>query len=361
MSTDRTAPFGARDALPDQHPTGSEHRAVRWGFLGAGHIARASVGPAVRRLGGVELHAVASRDPARARSLAPAVVYADYDALLADERVDVVYVALHNRAHAPWTIRALAAGKHVLCEKPLGMTAEEAAAMAAAATSAGRLLVEAAWNRWHPRTRDLENLLTRRVLGDITLVEAVFDGALPERDNYRRYAHLGGGALLDVGFYAVSAVLAAYGWAPPTEVAAEAEHWPVAGADWRTRATLRFGPGRAHIEASLTGRGQERLTITGTAGVASLTPDPFTALARPVELVVRSDGARQVRTYPPVDPYLLMVAEVSRAVRGEPSAALVPTAQSRAVAAVIDTLLHHTRPADHFPRRDSHGEHHSRV
>ena len=122
---------------------------VRWGFLGAGGIARTALAPAVAAASGAVLHAVAARDPARAAALGPVRAYGDYAALLADDDVDAVYVALHNDAHLPWTLAALAAGKHVLCEKPLGLSAAEVDQMAAAAGD--RLVVEASWYRWHPR------------------------------------------------------------------------------------------------------------------------------------------------------------------------------------------------------------------
>ncbi|MFD1277681.1 Gfo/Idh/MocA family protein [Streptomyces kaempferi] len=166
--------------------------------------------------------------------------------------------------------------KHVLCEKPLGLSAAEVKDIADAARAADRLLVEAAWNRWHPRTRDIAELLARGAVGEVRHVEAAFDGADPDRHNYRRDAALGGGALLDVGCYAVSAVLAAYGWAVPTVTAVRRDSWPGGSADRHTYAELRFDRGTAVLLASLTGTGHEALVITGTTGVLRL-DRPFTA------------------------------------------------------------------------------------
>src|SRR3954469_13651417 len=119
---------------------------VRWGFLGAGMIAGV-LARAVQTAEGAVLQAVAARDLARAEGLRPVSAYDDYAAVVADDQVDAVYVALSNDLHRPWTIAALEAGKAVLCEKPLGLTAAEVDDMQAAAYAAGALLVEASWSR----------------------------------------------------------------------------------------------------------------------------------------------------------------------------------------------------------------------
>ncbi|GHH84813.1 oxidoreductase [Streptomyces sulfonofaciens] len=310
---------------------------VGWGFLGAGHIATANVGPAVRGLAGAELRAAAGRDRRRTGALGAAACYPDYADLLADDSVDVVYIALHNSAHAQWAVRALEAGRHVLCEKPLGLSAAEVETMARAAAASGRLLVEATWNRWHPQTRDLARLLAEGVVGEVRHVAAVFDGADPDPDNYRRVAALGGGALWDVGCYAVAAVLAAYGWAAPTVTAVRRDTWPGGSADVRTSVDLGFAHGTATVLASLSGTGQESLVITGTGGTLCM-DHPFTAGRGPAEIRLETVRGSQVRHYPPVDPYALMAAEVTRAAAGDPSAFLVPLDQSLAVAGALDSI-----------------------
>ncbi|GAA4785803.1 Gfo/Idh/MocA family oxidoreductase [Streptomyces ziwulingensis] len=310
---------------------------VGWGFLGAGHIATANVGPAVRGLDGAVLRAAAGREPRRTGALGAERTFTDYADLVADPSVDVVYIALHNSAHAEWAVRALRAGKHVLCEKPLGLRAAEVETMIHAADAAGRLLVEATWNRWHPRTRDLARLLAEGVVGEVRHVEAVFDGADPDPHNYRRDAALGGGALLDVGCYAVGAVLAAHGWAAPVVTGVRRDTWPGGSADLRTRAELRFPGGTGCVLASLTGTGQESLTITGTGGTLCL-DRPFTAGREPAGLRVRTAEGVDVRPYPPVDPYALMAAEMTRAAAGDRSAFLVPLDQSLAVAKTLDAI-----------------------
>ncbi|HEY7198861.1 MAG TPA: Gfo/Idh/MocA family oxidoreductase [Candidatus Dormibacteraeota bacterium] len=175
---------------------------VRWGVLGAAWIAEKAVLPAMREAGGAELLAIAARDPARAREVAARHgvprVHEDYAALLADPDVDAVYLPLPNSLHLPWTERALAAGKHVLCEKPLALNATEAREMAEAARASGRLLMEAAMYRFQPRMRELVASLAG---ADIRHVSASFAFPIDKPDNYRMRPEYGGGALLDVGFY----------------------------------------------------------------------------------------------------------------------------------------------------------------
>ena len=313
---------------------------VRWGFLGAGSIARDALAPAVRAADGAVLHAVAARDPERARGLEPVAAYGDYAAVLDDPAVEVVYVALHNSAHAGWVVAAVQAGKHVLCEKPLGLSVAEVDRMSSAATNAGRLLVEAAWNRWHPRTREFERLLEAGAVGPVRSVESRFVGMPPRDGDYRYDPALGGGALYDVGCYAVAGALSAFGWQEPEGVEAEAETWP-GGVDARTRARLTFpGGGTADVVGGLDGPYEERLDASGDGATLRLVDDPFTARDAPstLELHDRADpSSPRVRTWPATNPYRLMVEEVSSGVRGA-LATVVPVAQSRAVARALDRI-----------------------
>ncbi|MEV0942739.1 Gfo/Idh/MocA family protein [Micromonospora wenchangensis] len=312
---------------------------VRWGFLGAGSIAHSSVGPAVRAAVGHTLHAVAARDERRAAALRPARVYRHYEQLLSDPDVDAVYVCLHNRAHVTQVRAALRHGKHVLCEKPLGLTATEVAAMTSEATAARRVLVEAAWNRWHPRTRTVETLLAAGEVGRVQRVVARFHGASPTPGNYRRQAALGGGALWDVGCYAVAGALSALGWRQPTEVSATAVRWDDGDADVTTRARLTFGTGTTvDVVAALDGGDDQLLEVHGEAGVLRLPHPAFTAGAAPATALLTPRGAAtRVFDYPATDPYRLMVEAFGAAVRGE-GTWLVSLAESAAVARTLDAI-----------------------
>ena len=331
---------------------------VRFGFLGAGWIAHRALAPAVHAADGARLQAVAARDAARAGELAPAGrTYADYRAVLDDPEVDVVYISLSNEAHRPWTLEALEAGKHVLCEKPLGLDAAEVSQMLAAAKAADRLLVEAFWYRWHPRTRRLEQLLRQGALGPVQQVEAefCFDGGDDPRmaGNFRLDPARGGGGLYDVGCYAISAAHLALG--PdlaveraqarfgPTGVDLAATVWLTAGStDPTTDATAEptaEPTGRAEVRCGIAEPDRQGLRVAGVAAAVDFaTGEAFTSWHQASSLTISTpDGAVRVEEFAPVDPYRLMVEAVASRVRGE-DAYLVGDGHSRQVATTLDAV-----------------------
>lgn len=310
---------------------------ANWGFLGAGSIAESSLGPAVRAARGAHLHAVASRSAQRAWTLTPEKVYTDYPDLLADPAVDIVYIALHNAAHREWAEAALAAGKHVLCEKPLGLSATGVDSMIRSARAADRLLVEAAWNRWHPRTQEMESLVGSGAIGQTVHVTSRFHGLAPAAGNYRLDSALGGGALYDVGYYAISATLAAFGWQTPRVERVRHQRWTPTSADSSLSMTLAFPcGGTADIECSLTGTLAEEFTVRGTDGAISLSSPAFTAGVQPSRLDITKEGCTtDIKHYPAVDPYRLMVENIERSLAGE-AAYVMPLEQTRLIAQVID-------------------------
>lgn len=190
---------------------------VRWGVLGAGRIAAQFVAGISASQTGV-LAAVASRDPARAAALAAeshgAVAYDDYDALLADPNVDAVYIATLHPAHLELIVAAAAAGKHILCEKPLTVTGAEASAAAAAARGAGVVLVEAMMYRFQPQTERLRAVLSEGIIGTPLHVDVSCAFATAFDPGDRLFdPSAGGGAILDVGCYAMSFARMVAGWA----------------------------------------------------------------------------------------------------------------------------------------------------
>jgi xylose dehydrogenase (NAD/NADP) len=312
---------------------------VRWGVLGAGWIGDRAMLPALGSASGASLSAIASREPARARSFAErhriARVHETYGDLLADPEIDAVYIALANDAHAPYAIAALGAGKHVLCEKPLALSVAEVDAMTAAAEAAGRLLVEASWYRWHPRTRAVERLLREHAaLGRVTYVTAgfTFDGVAP--GNYRLDPARGGGALYDVGCYAVSAAVWAFG-TPPRVVSAKADVGP-SGVDLTTALTVTFDSGDADLRASIAEEPRQWLVVTGEAGEIEVRPEPFTAWEGvETEVVLTSAAGVDADPMPAANAYRLMVEETSAVIEGR-DGWVVPLADSRATAAILD-------------------------
>jgi D-xylose 1-dehydrogenase (NADP+, D-xylono-1,5-lactone-forming) len=328
--------------MTDVAPAGS---GVRFGFLGAGWIARRALAPAVHAADGAVLQAVAARDADRAAALEPAGrTYTDYAALLDDPAVDVVYISLSNEAHVTWTLAALDAGKHVLCEKPLGLDPGEVDRMTAAAEAAGRLLVEAFWYRWHPRTRRLEQLLAEGGLGPIREVAAEFSFA--GRDdprmagNYRLDPARGGGALYDVGCYAVSAAHVVLGGRLAVDEATGTTRDDV---DLTAQVRLRAdgGPqdgGVAVARCGIWDTDRQALSVTGQAARLDFTTgEAFTNRAAPSALTITTaDRAVRVEEFAPVDPYRLMVEALATRVRGG-SAFLVSHDHSRQVSRTLAT------------------------
>src|SRR5438034_10550956 len=180
---------------------------VKWGIVSTAHINRAVIPPA-QESPKVELVAVASRDQARADAYAREWrierAYGSYEALLENADIEAVYISLPNSLHVPWSIRALEAGKHVLCEKPLARTAAEAEEAFDAADRAGRLLMEAFMWRHNPQTKRLAELVAEGAVGELRLVRAAFSYSLYDFDNIRLRTDVEGGALMDVGCYCVS-------------------------------------------------------------------------------------------------------------------------------------------------------------
>ena len=253
---------------------------MRIGCLGAARIAPpALVHPAHVR-GGAVLQAVAARDPARAEAFAArhgfARTEADYAALVAAPDIDLIYNALPVHLHAAWSIRALEAGKHVLCEKPFAMNIVEADAVLAAAAASGRRVIEAFHYRYHPGFRQLLAWLEAGEIGEVTAIAATFNVAIGERDGteIRHLPETGGGAFMDLGCYPLSWTLMVMG-AAPTEVAASAT-LTARGVDESIAASLTFANGAtARLEASMAAdQGfAANFTVTGSRGeIAFLNP-----------------------------------------------------------------------------------------
>jgi predicted dehydrogenase len=249
---------------------------LRWGILGPGRIAPRLV----RAIAGSErgeLVAVASRDIVRARTFAAihgiAESFGSYEGLLADPEVDVVYVSLPNHLHAEWTIRALEAGKHVLCEKPLALTVDQVDAISVAAKRAGRIAVEAFMYLHHPQILRAVDLAGGGALGRLELVTGTFSFPLSKADDPRIDPSMGGGSLWDVGCYPISLARRIAG-EEPDRVAAFARFDDL-GVDRTFIGQLHFPGGLlAQFDSGFAAPDRERVEIVG--GEATLVLDsPF--------------------------------------------------------------------------------------
>jgi predicted dehydrogenase len=290
--------------------------------------------PAVHAARGAVLQAVGARDAARAAALEPVGSVGSYAQVCARDDVDAVYVSLPNDDHLHWVQVALEAGKHVLCEKPLGMDVAEVAVMRGAAESADRLLVEAAWNRWHPRTRRIEELVAP--ITGRREVHAWFTFPGVPADNYRLDPARGGGALLDVGCYTVSAALAALG-ADSVGVVSVERHLGPTGVDLTTSAVLDHANGSATVTASFERPEAQGLTIEAPGLSVEFGGQAFTTWREPCVLRVVQDGDAREELFAACDPYQLMVEAVSARIRGE-DAWILPLDTSQAVAATLDAI-----------------------
>jgi xylose dehydrogenase (NAD/NADP) len=308
---------------------------VRWGFLGAGHLVHKATAGAVHAADGAVLYATAARDLDRARATEPTIAYDSYAALVADPAVDAVYICLANDAHLPWILASIEAGKHVLCEKPLVLSADAAAAAFAAAERAGVHLVEAVWSRWHPRMRRAIDLAVTGELGplDEYLATFTFDRVAP--DNYRLQPSQGGGALYDVGIYPLHALFAMLPDVQVLTVADVQVESSDTGVDLTTQATVGWGEGtRGSIGASFVLPPSQRFVVGGSQGRLRMDDDEaFTRRNQRSELWIND----RAETFPAVDPYRIMFEQMSARIRGE-DGWLLPARDSIRVAGAVDML-----------------------
>jgi D-xylose 1-dehydrogenase (NADP+, D-xylono-1,5-lactone-forming) len=289
---------------------------TRFGILSTARINRRIIeGAASSEL--VELVAVASRDQSRAdeyaREWGIPRAHGSYEALLADPAVDAVYISLPNSLHCEWSIRALEAGKHVLCEKPMSSSPAEVEAVFDVAERHGLRCMEAFMWRHHLQTRRLEELLAHAVLGELRFVRAAFSFPLHDAEtNVRMRADLDGGALMDLGCYCISAIRLVAG--EPESAVARHVLSP-SGVDIRTAATLTLpGDVLAEFRCGMDMPDRSELEVIGSEGSITV-HDPWHG--RAPKLVLWAGEAIEEIEIEPVDAYRLELEDLSRAIRGE--------------------------------------------
>src|SRR5215210_1827543 len=311
---------------------------MKWGLLSTANINRKLL-EGIRGTDEATAVAVASRDRSRAEQFAREHgierAHGSYEDLLADPGVEAIYNPLPNSLHVPWSVRALEAGKHVLCEKPLTRRPADAEAAFAAAERSGRLLAEAFMWRHHPQARRLRELLDERAIGRLRLVRSTFSFPIQHSDppNIRLSSELDGGALMDVGCYCLSASRLVAGAEP--ELVSGEQVLGGDGVDIAFSATLRF-PGEllAQFDCGFAVPHRHELEVIGEEGSLYL-GDPWHG--RLAAIALTRDGEVERIDVPQANPYACELADFARAARGEAPArfgAADALAQARAIEAL---------------------------
>lgn len=319
---------------------------VRWGILSTAKIGREHVIPALQASERGEVVALASRDGARARKAADALgiprAYGSYEALLDDPEVEAIYNPLPNHLHVPWSIRVAEAGKHVLCEKPIGLNAADARRLLEARDRTGVVVAEAFMVRTHPQWLDVEGRVRRGELGELRSIACHFSYYKDDPEDIRSRREWGGGGLMDIGCYAVHIARWLFD-AEPGRVIALIHRDPELDVDTLTSGILDFGTGRATFTVGMRMVPYQRVQVLGTRGRIEIEV-PFNAPPEHACRIHIDDGrdvtGSGIRTIEldPVDQYAAQGDAVARAIRGQVPVP-VPMEDSVSNMAVLDALV----------------------
>ena len=319
---------------------------VRWGVLGAANIAVNKVIPAIGRSRLARTVAIASRDLAKARAVAGRLgipkAYGSYEELIDDPDIEAVYNPLPNHLHVPWSIRAAQRGKHVLCEKPIALTADEARLLVAARDANRVQIAEAFMVRTHPQWLEVERIVASGRVGELQVVAGHFSYARHDAADIRSRREWGGGALMDIGCYPIFIARWMFR-AEPTDVVAMIDRDPELGVDRLTSALLRFPRSQATFTCGTQMVHHQRLQLLGDRGRIEV-EIPFNAPTDATTRIFVDDGSRLggASAVPveiaAVDQYTVQADRFSEAVRGIGSVAVsLETAVGNM--AVIDALF----------------------
>jgi predicted dehydrogenase len=296
---------------------------VRWGVLGTAHIAMAKVIPAMQRSSWCEITAIASRDLAKAKAAANELnipnAYGSYEELINDPSVEAIYNPLPNHLHVPWTVKAAAAGKHVLCEKPISLNAGEARTLIAVRDRTGARIQEAFMVRTHPQWLETRRLIQSGRIGAVRSITGYFSYFNPDPANIRNHLEFGGGALMDIGCYPITISRFIFD-AEPRRVLGLIERDAVSGTDTLTSAVLDFPQGHSTFTCSTRLAPYQRMIFIGTEGRIEVLI-PFNAPNdRPTKILI-DDGhdltgaSAEVIEIPVCDQYEIQGTLFSRALR----------------------------------------------
>lgn len=323
---------------------------IKFGILSTAKIGLQQVIPAIQQSKYCCVEAIASRSLENAQQCAKQhnipTTYGAYEALLEDSTIDVIYNPLPNHLHIPWSVNTLQANKHILCEKPLGLNANEVQSLIAEYEKHPHLLaMEAFMYKHHPQWQQAKQLVQQEAIGTLTSIQTFFSYYNDNPQDIRNNPEIGGGALYDIGCYGVSTARFITEEEPHTITATMHRH-PTYHTDILTAATLHFGNVTAQFICATQTTGYQRVLIMGTTGHIEI-PIPFNPPHDiPTQIILRTtdtseDNQEQVFTFPPVNQYTLQ-ADVFAHFISQPQATPFPLSDALANMKVIDSIFAHT-------------------
>lgn len=305
---------------------------IRWGILSTAKIAREKVIPAMQAGAYCSVEAIASRDAAQAAAVAAALgitkSYGSYEDLLNDADIDAVYIPLPNHMHVPWAMQAIAAGKHVLCEKPIALTTEEAKQLLQAAKQKPHLKVmEAFMYRFHPQWQRAKQMVQQGAVGELKHIHSIFSYFNDDAANIRNKKDIGGGGLMDIGCYCISLARFIFD-AEPEKISGQVEFDPVLQTDRLASGMMQFSKGTSSFTCSTQMMPYQRVNIMGTTGRIEI-EIPFNAPPDvPTRIWCHTKKGTEEIVFDVVDQYTLQGDAFSKAILNNSE---VPTALEDAV------------------------------
>lgn len=314
---------------------------VKWGVLSTANIGVAHVIPAMQKGQYSEITGIASRSVEKARDAAQNLGipkwYGSYEEMLEDDEIEAIYNPLPNHLHVPLTIQALEAGKHVLCEKPIAMNSKEADKLLEKVEQyPGLKVMEAFMYRFHPQWVKVKKWVEEGLIGDIQTIHSVFTYFNDDPDNIRHKPEMGGGGLMDIGCYCISASRYLFE-AEPVKVMGKADIDPDFGVDRLASGILEFPDGTATFTCSTKASTEQHLTVFGSKGLIEMSI-PFNPHEEPAMLTLKKEGKIMKEEQFQANQYTIQGDEFSKAILNQTG---VPTPLEDAVAnmRVIDALL----------------------
>ena len=315
---------------------------VKWGILSTAKIAVEHLIPAIRESKTGTVHAIASRDAQKAEEVAGKMnipfSYGSYEKLLADESIDAIYNPLPNHLHVPWTIKAMEAGKHVLCEKPIALDSSEAESLLQKTRDFPDLkIMEAFMYRFHPQWEEVRSLISKGEIGTLESIHSVFTYYNDDPENIRNWPHMGGGGLMDIGCYCISVSRFLFG-KEPDRVYGNLDIDPAFGVDRKAFGILTFGDKTSTFTCSTKIESYQRVMIFGSDGLIEV-EKPFNPPGNDTaHLYLTMNGERKMIETEAVDQYRLQVDAFNHSILNDRSVA-TPLEDAVANMKVIDAIF----------------------